>query len=169
MVIKPQFDNKIIIIFCAVGGLVYGLLMGTAINNIGAGIAAGIIFGAIFAIVFNLLIKVVLNKAYEKMEKMFDPLRKDMHYLRTIICEGPVSYKDSSIVFGGWMFLSTDAIEFYSIKGNNNVKNIPILLDDIISASTNKCNLIIETKETTYTFIISNRIKDWENCIKNEI
>ena len=103
------------------------------------------------------------------MEKMFDPLRRDMHHLRTIICEGPVSYKDSSIVFGGWMFLSTDAIEFYSIKGNNNVKNIPILLDDIISVSTNKYNLIIETKETTYTFIVSNRIKDWKNCIKNEI
>ena len=131
--------------------------MGIFMGDLSVGLIAGIAFGVLFTVVIAIIAK--------NLEKKFLPLRAEISKVRSVICEGPASYKNGINAIGGWMFLSEDAIEFYCHKLNLGGENIPILLDDIVEVKAKGNQLIIKAKDKEYQFVV-NKSKSWQESIQ---
>lgn len=97
------------------------------------------------------------------MEKKSEHLRNEISKVRNIICEGPANYKNG-LAIGGWLFLSEDALEFYPHKVNLGGSCVAILIDDIVNVDTKGKQLIIQSKNELFKFVV-NKSKLWKNSI----
>lgn len=146
----------------ALAGLVFGLFFGLFVlvvsKNLVIGITIGVLTGLLYAFAVMLLIK--------KTESKFNYLRGEISKLRKIVCEGPASLKQGEKISTGWIFLSEDAIEFYSLKTNDGGVNVPILLDNIVSVKRKSNQIIIETKSEEFIFAVI-KAELWKKSIIN--
>ncbi len=116
-------------------------------------------------IVFSVTLVVFFLRA-RHVEKKAELLRTQIYNSRKVICEGPVTHNEGHGDYG-WMFLSEDAIEFYSCKGGE--ENIPILLDDIERVEKKFKKLKIYTKYgEVFSFAVPNSNR-WRECITRTI
>lgn len=136
----------------------YGLLMAIFMGDVEMGMFGGILFGTLFPLFIYIF--------SSRLEKRAVGLRQEISKVRTIVCEGPSNHKKGANAIGGWLFLTTDALEFYAHKVNFGGGNIAILLDDITAVEVKKNQLIITTKLETITFIV-NKAEEWKKSILN--
>ena len=113
----------------------------------------------------------IYKTSFEIEKKFAAPLRNEISKARSIICESSSCRCRFGIMYYGWMFLSEDAIEYYSVtvkNGNiNNIKekNVLILLDDIKSVKTKKANrIVIKTINENLKFCVA-KPKEWKKYI----
>lgn len=145
-----------------------------------AGLLLGIIAGAVYAILgliyyafpmflgFFLMgfaiIKWTFSHGEKKAEKGAKILCEQIEASRKVLCQGSAKHAGKlRALTHGWMFISEDAVEFYSIKGDLVVgskgDNIAILLDDIQTIDIGKDmvwgdKILIATTENTYHFVV---------------
>lgn len=100
----------------------------------------------------------------KRLERKSVHLRNELIKVRDVICDGPAKHLRGMLSSGGRLFLSADALEFYSVKGNFNNENIAILLDDIRDVKTMRNRLYIYTDNTVIKFGVY-KSKKWENQI----
>ena len=100
------------------------------------------------------------------LEQEFQHLHSKISEVRNIILETPAAYKKGLKVSAGFLFLTEDAIEFYSQKILFlNQQSLAILLDDIVKAESKGNKLIITTSNNKYSFNVTDA-KTMENAIK---
>lgn len=100
----------------------------------------------------------------KRIERKSVHLRNELIKVRDVICDGSAKYLRGMRSSGGRLFLSVDALEFYSVKGNFNNENIAILLDDIREVKAMRNRLYIYTDNTVIKFGVY-KSKMWENQI----
>ena len=142
--------------------LIRGVIVGGILCII-CSIWRGVIFGGI-VMLSGVLSFFVVMMFCSKLEKRVESIRVEISKLRNIVCEGPANLKNGINSVGGWLFLSEDALEFYPHKMNIGGDDTAILLDDIVNVETKVNQIIIQTKNKTFKFVVS-RSNLWKKSI----
>lgn len=137
---------------CILGGLIISMI---------SGLHGGIFWVLCVGIIFFFLSVV----PFARNEKFAKEIREKIIKVRKVVCDGPANYLKDKKTIVGWLFLSEDALEFYSSRYHNSAdKSLPILLDEIEGIEVQNKQLIIYTKTEKYTFAVY-KPKLWEKSI----
>lgn len=149
-----------LIISCVIGGLLISIFIGIR-SDIFTGVTTGILFVLFMGIGFYFLSVV----PFSKNEKYANELKKNILQVRSVICDGPANYLKNKKTIVGWLFLSADALEFYSSKQHSSTdESLPILLDNIEEVDVQNKQLIIYTEMEEYKFAVY-KPKLWKQSI----
>ena len=123
-------------------GLLYGAVMGAVFylqnHNLTLGLAMGIFVGVLFG--------GIMFAVNGRAEKRGLALAEQIEPLRGLICHGAASYRKSAInAVGGWLMLTTVALEFYPHKMNVGGNSIPIMIRDIHQVQVSGNILTVKT------------------------
>ena len=138
----------------------FGVLMGLFWSDMVRGLISGIVFGVVFTglmVLFSLA-----------LEKKIAPKHAELAETKTIVCDGAANHKKGINAIGGWLFLTTESLEFYPHKLNFGGKNLVISARDITSVSSRMTILTVTTATESYNFVV-NKSGAWEASIKNAI
>lgn len=118
------------------------------------------IYSAFFIFVF------LLEEKYFNKNAIY--LKNKINVKRKVFCHGFVSFCKKIGLCQGWLFLSEDALEFYSFKNIFNDKGVVILLDDIVEVVAGKIKIYIYTKDRKYSFFVYNS-NGWKKYIDDVV
>ena len=151
MIFKNGFKD-----YALIGGI-FGLSMGIYFAITYESIITGIITGALCGVLFGFCMMLFVRS----QEKKFDIKRKEISRERRIFCDGGATLNGN----GGWLFFTTQGLEFYPHKLNFSSKEVFIPFQAIKIKSSSLNNIVIENGDgNAYIFRVSHR-KEW---IENE-
>lgn len=145
----------------ALSGGIYGVLMGICFGimhkSVITGVICGVLCGGLFAFFIYLFCR------YQ--EKKFDIKREEISKERKIFCDGGATLNG----VGGWLFFTTQGLEFYPHKINFSRKEIFIPLHSIKIKGSSLNNIVIQKgDDDVYIFRVSHR-KEWKEEIEVRI
>lgn len=123
-------------------GLFYGTIMGAVFylqnHNLILSLAMAVFAGVLFG--------VIMFAVNRRAEKRGLALAEQIEPLRGLICHGAATYRKSAInTVGGWLMLTTVALEFYPNKMNVGGKSVPIMIRDIHQVQVSGNILTVKT------------------------
>ena len=145
----------------ALSGGIFGLFMGIYFGIIYRSVIIGVITGTLCGVLFGLFIFLFCRH----QEKKFDIKRNEISKERTIFCDGGATLNG----VGGWLFFTTQGLEFYPHKINFSQKEIFIPLHSIKVKGSSLNNIVIQNgDDDVYIFRVSHR-KEWKEEIEVRI
>jgi len=162
MVYKNQFKDYMNMFAVCTG--IFGLFMGLYLGFVHSSLFIALIGGAISGVLFSLIFAFVISKVSKRIEKKATGLRTRISAKKKIICEGPASQKKGADSIGGWMFLTTEGVEFYPHKLTLGGKDITILRDDISGVVAESNLITITAKDSEIQFVV-NKANLWKDSI----
>ena len=157
MVLKNTMGNFVLM------GLIYGGVMALVYGSQSGNYTAGLITGGMAGLLFSLVMYAVNARTEKKAKVRY----QQVACMRKVYCQGVATLRSSSINgVAGWMFLTESALEFYANKVNLVGKNVPILLESILSVEVRGNNLVVKTAEKTQSFQVV-KAQEWKKQIVN--
>ena len=145
----------------ALSGGIYGLLMGICFGlmhrSVITGVITGVLCGALFAFFIFLFCR--------HQEKKFDKKREEIAKERTIFCDGGATLNGN----GGWLFFTTQGLEFYPHKVNISTDVIIVPLQSIKGVKTVKNQIAIMGADGSSFAIVVSHNKEWKKEIESRI
>lgn len=144
----------------ALSGGIFGVFMGIYFGIIYRSIITGVITGALCGVLFGLFIFLFCRH----QEKKFDIKRDEISKERKIFCDGGATLNG----VGGWLFFTTQGLEFYPHKINftQKVVIIPFCEVKLLSSATN-CITIKNSNNDVFIYRVSHR-KEWTEVIQSK-
>ena len=152
--------------FSMLGGLFFGIMMSAISRILGMGTGVGavsalVLLGLPFGVLFGVLFALVMLGTVKKLERQWAPKRAEVAARTTVIAEGAANLNGS----GGWLFVTTDGIEYYTHRVNFNQYNMQIAKSDIQLVFAEGQKLVVMGNGVRYDFVV-NYIDRWLMYIK---
>ncbi len=145
----------------ALSGGIYGLLMGICFGIMHRSVITGVITGVLCGGLFAFFIFLFCSH----QEKKFDKKREEISKERTIFCDGGATLNG----VGGWLFFTTQGLEFYPHKVNFSRTEIIIPLQAIKGVKSIKNQIVVEGADNASFAIIVSHNKEWQTQIESKI
>ena len=144
-------------------GLFYGGAMALVFGSQNGDYITGAITGGIAGLIFAVVMYVVNANAEKKAKVLY----QQVGCMRKVYCQGVATLRTNPINgIAGWMFLTESALEFYASKANLGGKNVPIMLETILSVEAKGNTIVVNTADKSQTFQVV-KAQEWKKQIEN--